>query len=52
MLEPAILWDLLCRAARLFPEKGLIFVEDGVDARPARVTYPELLREATVRASD
>jgi hypothetical protein len=44
--EPALLLDLLVKAAD--SGKGLIFVDNGIDTAPTRISYSELLQLAKV----
>lgn len=50
--DPKTLLGLLQRAAKLWPNHGIQFKDQGWDQRSDFVTYAELLREATVRLDD
>lgn len=47
--DPKTLLGLLERAARLWPNHGIAFKDQGWDQKSDFVTYAELLREVTVR---
>lgn len=44
------IWDLLDATAQKFPDKGLRFLENGLDKPAVDITYPQLLFEALVRS--
>ncbi|EKG14141.1 hypothetical protein MPH_08682 [Macrophomina phaseolina MS6] len=47
--DPKTLLGLLERAARLWPNHGIAFKDQGWDQRSDFLTYAELMREATVK---
>ena len=48
MSDTHTIWGLLDQAAQKQPEKGLIFVESGLDEPAITVTYSQLRYEAQV----
>lgn len=46
--DPKTLLELLQRAARLWPNNGIAFKDQGWDQKPDFMTYADLLREAEV----
>jgi hypothetical protein len=47
--DPKTLFELLQRAARLWPNHGIAFKDHGWDQKSDFLTYADLLREAEVR---
>lgn len=52
MSESGTLWGLLDRAARLFPKKGFVLLDNGPDQPGTRVTYAQLHEQARVGAPE